>query len=68
MPTAPAPPCPFEYGLTTSYGTTVAATPATVTGTTATAASATLGSLLSGTTYHYRIVATSPGGTVSART
>ena len=54
----------FQYGLTDSYGTTLAANPATVTGTTTTAASATLNGLLSGTTYHYRISATSVGGTV----
>lgn len=55
----------FEYGLTTAYGTTVTASPATLTGTTATAVSATLSGLLSGTTYHYRVVATSNGGTVT---
>ncbi|MCX6875987.1 MAG: cadherin-like beta sandwich domain-containing protein [Verrucomicrobia bacterium] len=55
----------FEYGLTQSYGLTVAATPATVAGTTATVASAVLSGLLSGTTYHYRVVGTSPGGTMT---
>ncbi|MCU0776037.1 MAG: cadherin-like beta sandwich domain-containing protein, partial [Akkermansiaceae bacterium] len=53
----------FQYGLTTSYGSTVTAAPATLTGTTATAVSATLGDLVTGTTYHYRVVATSAGGT-----
>ncbi|MBN8459840.1 MAG: cadherin-like beta sandwich domain-containing protein [Verrucomicrobia bacterium] len=54
----------FEYGLTTAYGATVAATPATVTGSTATVVKATLGGLTSGTRYHYRVVANGPGGVV----
>jgi hypothetical protein len=54
----------FEYGLSTAYGSTIAATPASVTGTTATAISATLGGLLAGTTYHYRVVATSAASLV----
>jgi len=54
----------FEYGLTTSYGATATATPATVTGTTVTTVSATISGLLSGVTYHYRVVASSGGGTV----
>jgi len=53
----------FEYGPTNSYGSTVAATPTTATGTTATAARATLGGLPSGSTWHYRVVATSMFGT-----
>ena len=53
----------FEYGPTTAYGFTAAATPATVTGTATTAVSAGLGGLLSGTTYHYRVVGTAGGGT-----
>jgi alpha-tubulin suppressor-like RCC1 family protein/phosphodiesterase/alkaline phosphatase D-like protein len=55
----------FEYGLTTAYGTTISATPASTTGTSATAEQATPAGLLAGTTYHYRIVATSAGGTVT---
>ena len=55
----------FEYGLTTAYGTTISATPAATTGTTATAEQATPAGLLAGTTYHYRVVATSAGGTVT---
>jgi alpha-tubulin suppressor-like RCC1 family protein len=51
----------FEYGLTTAYGATVAATPASASGKIATSVSASLGGLLSGTTYHYRVVATSAG-------
>ncbi len=53
----------FEYGPTSAYGTTVAASPVLVSGSTITAASATLSGLLSGTTYHYRLVATNIGGT-----
>jgi alpha-tubulin suppressor-like RCC1 family protein len=53
----------FEYGLTTAYGTIVAATPGSVTGTTATAASALVTGLQPGTIYHYRIIATNSGGT-----
>ena len=55
----------FEYGLTTSYGTTVPAIPANLTGTTAVAVGATAGGLRSATTYHYRVIAGSPGGTVT---
>jgi alpha-tubulin suppressor-like RCC1 family protein len=54
----------FQYGFTASYGTTAAATPATVGGTTDTAVSATLSGLLSGITYHYRVVGTSATATV----
>ena len=54
----------FEYGLTSAYGRTAAATPAAVTGTTASEATATLTGLLSGATYHYRLIASSIGGTV----
>jgi len=54
----------FDFGLTTSYGTTLAATPATVSGTASTPASAAVSGLVSGTTYHYRVVATGSGGTV----
>jgi len=54
----------FEYGLTTSYGSTIAATPGTLAaGTTASAVSANLTGLTAGTTYHYRVVATSSAGT-----
>ena len=54
----------FEFGLTTEYGTSVAATPASLSSATATAVSGTRSGLLSGTTYHYRVVAASGGGTV----
>lgn len=48
----------FQYGLTTTYGSTIAATPATVTGTTATSISATVGALALNTEYHYRAIGT----------
>jgi hypothetical protein len=48
----------FEYGLTTSYGSSVAATPSPVTGNTATGISAALTSLTINTLYHYRAVGT----------
>jgi hypothetical protein len=45
----------FDYGLDNTYGTTVAATPATVSGTATTPVSLTLSGLTPGTTYHYRV-------------
>lgn len=54
----------FEYGETTSYGTSIAATPSPVTGSGSTAVSAIIaGSLTPGTTYHYRVVAANTSGT-----
>jgi hypothetical protein len=47
----------FEYGLTTAYGTTVSATPGTVTGSIASDVMAVVPGLLPLTTYHYRVVA-----------
>jgi hypothetical protein len=55
----------IEYGLTTAYGSTVAATPGSVTGTTANAVSASISGLTPYTTYHYRVVATNAGGTTN---
>lgn len=54
----------FQYGTTTDYGTT---TPVQgpVKGNGARAVSATLSGLAPGTTYHYRVVATNPSGTVN---
>lgn len=52
----------FEYGLTTSYGNTVTASPATVNGSADTPVSAPITGLLAGTTYHFRVVASGPGG------
>ena len=53
----------FEYGTTTSYGTTVNASPNTVTGTTNTDVAVSISSLQPNTTYHYRVKAVSSGGT-----
>ncbi len=53
----------FQYGLTVAYGSTVAGVPSPVTGTTVTNVSAALSGLTGNTTYHYRVVATSAGGT-----
>lgn len=53
-----------EYGLTTSYGSTINATPGQVFGTSPTAVSATIGQLQPNTTYHYRFAATNTAGTV----
>lgn len=54
----------FEYGLDTTYGSSISASPASVSGNTATAVGATLAGLKPGTTYHYRVVASASGGTV----
>jgi hypothetical protein len=48
----------FEYGLTTSYGTVVSATPAPGSGTTPIAVSASVTGLSCNTLYHFRAVAT----------
>lgn len=53
----------FEYGLNTQYSHTVFADPRIVSGADNTAVSAVLGELSANTTYHYRVVATSSGGT-----
>ena len=53
----------FDYGLTASYGSRIAATPGTVSGLTSTQVSASISGLLSGTIYHYRVIATSELGT-----
>jgi hypothetical protein len=44
----------FEYGTSTSYGSTANATPSTTNGTILTNATATLTGLIANTTYHYR--------------
>jgi phosphodiesterase/alkaline phosphatase D-like protein len=53
----------FEYGLTTGYGSSAAATPGTVTGSTATSVSADLSALAPGTLYHFRVKAVNILGT-----
>jgi len=55
----------FEYGLTTSYGTTVTADQSPVTGTTDTAVSKAITGLTPNTTYHYRAVGQNGGGTTN---
>ncbi|MCU0779626.1 MAG: Ig-like domain-containing protein [Akkermansiaceae bacterium] len=54
----------FEYGPSPSYGTTVSASPATLTGATPTAVSAVVSGLPSATPFHYRVIASSSGGVV----
>lgn len=53
----------FEYGLTTSYGSTVTATQSPVTGLSSTAVSAVITELAPNTTYHFRVVAVTANGT-----
>jgi uncharacterized protein (TIGR02145 family) len=55
----------FEYGLSTTYGTSVNATPGTVTGTISTSVTAAVSSLLPNTLYHYRVKTVNCGGTVN---
>jgi phosphodiesterase/alkaline phosphatase D-like protein len=55
----------FEYGLTTSYGTTVTAIQSPVTGTTATAVSYVLPGLVPNTTYHFRVKGVNTAGTTN---
>src|SRR4051794_19085406 len=52
----------FEYGTSTAYGSRTASSSAG-SGQTALDVSAAVGGLAAGTTYHYRLVATSSGGT-----
>lgn len=53
----------FEYGTTTSYGSTSPVPPGSINGTTATPVSEILYELSDYTTYHYRLVATNASGT-----
>ena len=53
----------FEYGQTTGYGSTASVTLSPNNGTSPQAISASLTGLMSGTTYHYRLAATSSLGT-----
>ncbi|MCP5048005.1 MAG: hypothetical protein GY940_12585, partial [bacterium] len=54
----------FQYGTTTSYGSTVTAIQSPVTGSSDTAVSANISGLAPNTTYHFRVVAQNSGGTV----
>jgi len=53
----------FEYGLTTSYGSTVTAIQSPVTGSTANNVSANISGLTANTTYHFRVKAVGAVGT-----
>lgn len=55
----------FDYGTTTAYGTSVAATPGTVTGSTTTSIQAPLAGLNFATTYHYRARSVADNGMLS---
>lgn len=55
----------FQWGLTTAYGNTATATPASVNGMTATSVSAALTGLTINTTYHFRCVGVNAGGTAN---
>jgi hypothetical protein len=55
--------CRFEYGTSTAYGSSAPCVPAPGSGTSPVAVSAALESLGENTTYHFRTVATGPGGT-----
>lgn len=55
----------FEYGLDTTYGSTVTADQSPVTGSTGTAASAGITGLDPGATYHFRVVAVNSAGTAN---
>ena len=52
----------FEYGTTTSYGSTATASQSPVTGSTNTNVSANISSLTANTTYHFRVNAVSTSG------
>ena len=56
----------FDYGLTTAYGSSIAATPSPLgAGAVNTAVSAALAGLNCNTTFHYRVVATNSAGTTN---
>jgi len=55
--------CEFEYGPTTSYGSSAPCTPSPGAGRAPVAVSATLTDLAAGTVYHFRVAATNHGGT-----
>ncbi len=53
----------FEYGTTSSYGSSIVAVPGTVTGSTGTSTSKAVTGLTPNTFYHYRVKAVNSGGT-----
>jgi hypothetical protein len=55
--------CHFEYGTSTAYGSSAACTPSPGSGESPIAVSEALESLSENTTYHFRIMASSAGGT-----
>ena len=55
----------FQYGLTTSYGGQVTVSPAPGSGTSPVAVSAAIAGLVCDRSYHFRAVATNPGGTTN---
>jgi hypothetical protein len=55
--------CKFEYGTSEAYGSSVDCATEPGAGTSPVAVSAALAELSAGSTYHFRIVATNPGGT-----
>lgn len=55
----------FEYGKTTSYGSTVTAAQSPVTGNTSTSVNASISGLNEGTVYHYRVKAINTLGTTN---
>ena len=55
--------CRFQYGPTSSYGSSIACSSLPGSGPSGTRVSATIAGLLPGTPYYYRAVATNPGGT-----
>ena len=55
--------CKFEYGTTTSYGSSATCTPAPGSGTSPVAVSASVTGLTANTTYHFRISAANAGST-----
>ena len=55
--------CSFEYGTSTSYGSSAPCTPSPGSGTSAVAVSAAVSGLTPNTAYHFRISATNSGGT-----
>ena len=59
--------CHFDFGLTDSYGTSLPCSSSPGSGSGAVGVSAQTGALQAGSTYHYRLVATSTGGTTAGQ-
>ena len=54
----------FQYGATSGYGSSVTAAQSPLSGSVATAVTANIAGLITGATYHYRVVAISGAGTI----